>query len=86
MIRALVTYTPKQRASNAAGFYAAQSDTARPLFNYFTSISEALEFLDVQGWQLFSITEKLYSFTGAREYYRASVDSETHYYLRKENH
>jgi len=76
-INALVKYNSAKKAQGAASIYSSRSDTAHALFNYFTSISGALEFLDAQGWRLLTVVNNVSGYSG-------STNTDTFYYLRKE--
>lgn len=76
-VNALIKYSPKVRAKGTATLYGYNSDTTKPVFNYFQSISEALQFLDMHGWQLFSIVSQTTGFGN-------TINSTPVYYLRKE--
>lgn len=70
IINALVKYSYKEKAKEVAAMYGGKNNGNTIFFNYFNSVSEALQFLDERGWQLFSVV--------------APEHAETVYYLMKE--
>jgi len=78
-INALVKYSPRLKNEGRAIFYQPKmATTANAIFNYFKSISSALEYLDAQGWKLFTITNDVSGSGG-------STSTQIYYYLRKES-
>ena len=76
-INALVKYSIMLKNEGAAVVYSSKADTAHTFFNYFTSISGALEYLDAQGWALLTVVNDVNGSNGI-------TSTETSYYLRKE--
>lgn len=76
-IDSLVTYKAKLRKNKDIRFYTQNPGTNQPMFNYFKSVSECLQFLDENGWELFQV----YGNTSGSN----SVTTQPYYYLRKEN-
>lgn len=73
----LVKYNTKLKSKGVAAMYNSKVDTSTVLFNYFTTISEALQFLDYKGWQLFSIYNDVQGNSN-------NISSQAIYYLRRE--
>jgi hypothetical protein len=78
-IDSLIDYDPKLKTKQGGSIYALRSDTTHKFLNYFQNISEALQFLDEQGWQLFSINNEVRSIGTDNR-----VTSDTKYFLRRE--
>jgi hypothetical protein len=76
-INSLVKYSIRLKNEGTAIVYTSNPDTTHAFFNYFTSISSALEFLESQGWRLFAIVNDVYGSSGI-------TNTEASYYLRKE--
>lgn len=76
-INALVKYSTKLKNERAAFLYSSKSDSVQAVFNYFPSISSALEYLDARGWRLLTVVNDVSGNNGA-------TSTETSYYLRKE--
>lgn len=74
----LVAYKPKLKKAGVAGFYFSHTDTATVFFNYFRNESEAVQFVETQGWQLFTINNQVYSYSAG------NTESYTKYYFKKE--
>jgi hypothetical protein len=75
-VNALVKYNTRLKTKNTVNFYP-NNDTAKAMFNYFSSISEALQFLDENDWQVFSIQTVIIGSAN-------SINSQPVYYLRSE--
>ena len=76
-LQQLMKYSARLRNDGVAAIYTTRGDTSRTLFNYFTSISSALEYLDTRGWKLHTVLNEVNN-TGSLLY------TITSYYLRKD--
>jgi hypothetical protein len=79
-INTLIKFSGKLLEKKAAYMYGEKYQTGSAMFNYFTSISLALQFLDEQGWQLFTINNDIQS-----DFPHDRVKTDVTYYLRKES-
>jgi len=77
-INSLVKYNANKKAEGTAVIYSSKSDTTHALFNYFPSISGALEYLDAQGWRLLTVVNNVVAYSNGL------TNTETFYYLRRE--
>lgn len=73
----LVAYKPKLKKAGGPGFYFSHTDTAMVFFNYFRNESEAIQFVEAQAWQLYSINNRVYTL------FHETVSS-NYYYFKKE--
>jgi hypothetical protein len=62
-INALVKHSTQLKNEGRTALYPSTTGTAN-IFNHFTSVSSALEYLDTQGWQLFTVTKDVYGSSG----------------------
>lgn len=76
-INSLKPFSYKLKNEGAAVFYPSSVDTVHTYFNYFTSKSGALEYLDNAGWKLFTIVNDVNGYSG-------TISTDVYYYLRKE--
>jgi hypothetical protein len=77
----LVRYTERKRAKAVAPFYDPQNDTATVYFNYFTSISQALRYLDDRGWQLMTVISSIQNYDRQSSMW---LSTSPVYYFKKE--
>jgi hypothetical protein len=78
-IDSLISFSAKLKNRQPESVYRPKADTTHRLLNYFKNISEALQFLDEQGWQLFTINNTVYGDGG-----NSRVSTEAKYFLRRE--